>query len=144
MAQNNYNWPINPTTVNAGPIQIEIDGIPQTVNIDKNDPDNSVSLPTTPFARILGFQSLDASIDNIDNVTPVELVTVTEYISEIEIFNTTGTILIGVINGTDSFVIGTDGLRRQAMALVSGSTIEVKCLQSTTADSGIIAINLFQ
>lgn len=45
MAQNNYNWPINPTTVNSGPVQFTVDGVPTTVNIDTGTPANSTPLP---------------------------------------------------------------------------------------------------
>lgn len=41
----NYNWPINPTTVNSGPVQFETDGVPTTVNIDTGTPANSTPLP---------------------------------------------------------------------------------------------------
>lgn len=41
----NYNWPINPTTVNSGPVQFEIDGIPTVVNVDTGTPANSTPLP---------------------------------------------------------------------------------------------------
>lgn len=49
MAQNNYNWPINPTTVNSGPVQFEVDGVPTTVNIDTGTPANSTPLPVQNY-----------------------------------------------------------------------------------------------
>ena len=45
----NYNWPINPTTVNSGPVQFEIDGIPNIVNIDTGTPANSTPLPVIQY-----------------------------------------------------------------------------------------------
>ena len=45
----NYNWPINPTTVNSGPVQFEIDGLPNTVNIDTTTPANSTPLPVVQY-----------------------------------------------------------------------------------------------
>lgn len=41
----NFNWPINPTTVNSGPIQFVLDGINTTVEEDSGTPANSVPLP---------------------------------------------------------------------------------------------------
>lgn len=60
MAQNNYNWPINPTTVNSGPIQYEINGAPTTVNIDTGTPANSTPLPVRLYdssGNILNFNN---------------------------------------------------------------------------------------
>ena len=41
MSLRTFNWPINPTTVNSGPIQIEVNGIAQTV-----DPVAGVFMPS--------------------------------------------------------------------------------------------------
>jgi len=49
MAQNNYNWPINPTTVNSGPVQFETNGVPTTVNLDTVTPANSTPLPVSLY-----------------------------------------------------------------------------------------------
>lgn len=60
MAQSNYNWPINPTTVNSGPIQFEVDGAPTTVNIDTVTPANSTPLPVRLYdssGNILAFNN---------------------------------------------------------------------------------------
>lgn len=60
MAQNNYNWPINPTTVNSGPVQYTVDGIPTTVNIDTVTPANSTPLPV----RLYDHNGLVLSLAN--------------------------------------------------------------------------------
>lgn len=44
MSQRTFNWPINPTTVNSGPIQIEVNGIAQTV-----DPVLGVFMPSQVY-----------------------------------------------------------------------------------------------
>lgn len=41
----NFNWPINPTTVNSGPIQFILDGANTTVEEDSGTPANSTPLP---------------------------------------------------------------------------------------------------
>jgi len=59
-----YNWPINPTTVNAGPVQYEVDGIPTTVNVDTGTPANSTPLPV----RVLNPSGLE-----VDPLTDAQL-----------------------------------------------------------------------
>lgn len=79
MAQNNYNWPINPTTVNSGPVQFEIDGAPVTVNIDTGTPANSTPLPVTildpsglptDFATETTQLLVKTAVESIDTKTP--------------------------------------------------------------------------
>lgn len=79
MAQNNYNWPINPTTVNSGPVQFEIDGVPTTVNIDTGTPANSTPLPVTilgptglptDFATETTQLLVKTAVQSIDTKTP--------------------------------------------------------------------------
>src|SRR6478609_3098866 len=137
MAQNNYNWPINPTTVTSGPIQIEINGLPTTVGIDTTTPANSVPLPVQEFSRIVQFNYFKASTSNISN-TPVALATVSQYSQGIEIVNTTGGSLILQINAVDKVIIGPDGMKRQAMALVATDVLTVKAAESTTLDGGVV------
>ena len=63
MAQNNYNWPINPTTVNSGPIQIEINGIPVTI-----DPTLGIYMPVKEYGdAYLTSGRIDYSVSNVTN-----------------------------------------------------------------------------
>lgn len=61
MAQRSFNWPINPTTVNSGPIQFEIDGVPTIVNIDTATPSNSIPLPVRLYD--INGNIIDLSVD---------------------------------------------------------------------------------
>lgn len=68
----NYNWPINPTTVNSGPVQYEVDGNPITVNIDTVTPANSTPLPVTNLTNTgipVDFAT-ETTLAAIDTKTP--------------------------------------------------------------------------
>lgn len=143
----NFNWPINPTTFNSGPIQIEIDGVPLVVNEDKVDPSQSVPLPVKPIGRIVGYEFIDAVVNPINQLSYVELMAATPYATEIEIFNDTGGPLFLAVGPVAAevitLVIGATGLTRQAIAFVAGTRLSVTAVQNTTLDTGIVGINLF-
>lgn len=139
----NFNWPINPTTVNAGPIQIEIDGIPTTINIDTANPENSVLLPVKEYA-FLGESALhDLPVDgSIDDTTPVALLTTTQVHTAIEVINTTGVPMVLLVGAVPVY-LSNNGLARQNVYVPSGTAISIKCAQIITVTDGIVAINLF-
>lgn len=44
-----FNWPVNSSVVNSGPVQYQINGVNTTVNKDTVTPSNSTPLPVTVF-----------------------------------------------------------------------------------------------
>lgn len=74
-----FNWPVNPTSFNPGPVQFRINGVDTVVNKDTSTPANSIPLPVevlnsgTPvnFATETTLSSLNSKVTavNTGNVT---------------------------------------------------------------------------
>lgn len=63
--QHEYNWPINPVTVNSGPVEYDLNGVPTIVNIDTGTPTNSTPLPV----KLYGTNGLPADYSTAANQT---------------------------------------------------------------------------
>lgn len=93
MAQRTFNWPINPTTVNSGPVQFEIDGVPTTVNIDTVTPANNKPLPTKLYnssnapinpSTLESVQDVETAITTLDtNIQAIDFATEAKQDSQI-------------------------------------------------------------
>ena len=127
----------------SGQVFILVDGVLTPIAIDKADPSNSVALPTQEFGRISESDFNDCSITPIA-ATPVSIIVSTAYAQGIEVINTSGFPMLITASSGEEFIISGNGVTRQAMAFVAGTTLSANCIQATaSADSGIVAINLF-
>lgn len=127
----------------SGQVFILVDGVLTPIEIDKADPSNSVALPTQEFGRISESDFNDCLTTPIA-ATPVAIILSTAYAQGIEVINTTGYPMLITASSGESFIIPGNGVMRQAMAFVAATTLSANCIQAAaTADSGIVAINLF-
>ena len=125
-----------------GPTQFVLDGVDREVEEDTADPSNNKPFPVKPLGRLTQSAMIDSSILSIDEITGRPLITLTAYASEIEVINSTGSPLKLEI-GAKAIYIPQDGLKRQAIAIVSGTNLVIKTAQALTVEGGIVAINLF-
>lgn len=127
----------------SGQVYILVNGVLTPIEIDTTDPSNSVALPTQEFGRISESDFNDCSTTPIA-ATPVLISTAANYAQGIEVINTTGYPMLITASTGEEFIISGNGVTRQAMAFVATTTLSANCIQAgASADSGIVAINLF-
>lgn len=127
----------------SGQVFILVNGVLTPIEIDKANPANSVALPTQEFGRISESDIVDCSATSISG-TPVGIITSTAYAQGIEVINTTGYPMLITASSGESFYIAGNGVTRQAMAFVAGTTLSANTVQAgASASDGVVAINLF-
>lgn len=129
-------------SIAPSPIIFVKDGVDTEVKESTTVPADSEPLPVKQIARFTQSGLVDASSSNIDNTTGQALVTLSSYASEMEVINSTG-LPLSLTIGSDIIYVSGGGLMRQPIAYPSGAAIVVKTVQAITADSGVVAINLF-
>lgn len=126
--QREFNWPINPVTVNSGPIQYETNGVPTLVNIDTVTPSNSTPLPVIQYSS----SGLPA-----DYATAANQTTEIGHLANIET-NTTGISLeatqLLVKSDLDTIVTNTTGLATEAT--LSAAKTDLDSINSKTPALG--------
>lgn len=111
--------------------------------------DGSQIVVVTPTSyNVIDKASLDTTSSNITDSGFTEIIaSLPSQVSEIEVINLTGIPMILAIGASGSEIpyvyFGSDGLKRQQIPFTTGDRLSLKCLQATTANSGLVIINCF-
>jgi len=123
--QREFNWPINPVTVNSGPLEYETNGASTVVNIDTVTPSNSTPLPVIQY----GASGLPA-----DYATAANQVLEIADLDTIKT-NTTGISLeatqLLVKSDLDTIATNTTGLATEVTAAASKSDLDTIVTNTT-------------
>jgi hypothetical protein len=156
--QREFNWPINPLTVNSGPIQYDVNGAATTVNIDTVTPANSTPLPVIQYGPNglpieLKSKAIDPVSLAVSSGSPIDTTAYVQFIAstaaavyELEIQNTTGKTLYlafgAAASEVNQIIVPTSGIERQSLYIPAGTRLSLKAVNSN-ATLGEVNANFF-
>jgi len=149
-SQREFNWPVNQTSVSAGPLEYLKNGVTTTVSIDTTTPSNSTPLPVANAGfSYLGSARLDYSSTSVTSGAWVEL---TASVGASAVFGIT--LFDG---GGYAMELGIGAAASEARVLLippggfngviplqiaAGSRLSIKAVGAATVSAGEIDINL--